>query len=157
MKTKEMTLQLQPNRWSCLATAFAMALDINVEDLIKDLGHDGSQILFPELDENGRAGHHIQEIMDYCLANSVRVVTIDAMPLSKYPGFEGRQYCSDEHLQGRMAHYLENYYGVLAGSTKEGYNHAVAWNGEKIYNPAGIIEADFEHLDIMHFFIVGKL
>ncbi len=154
MKIKSMTLQLQPNSWSCLATAFAMALDVNVADLIKDLGHDGSEILFPEI--NGRRGHHIQELLDYCLANGVRVITIDALPLSKYHGTESKQYMSNEDINGRMATYLQDYYGVLAGSANGG-NHAVAWNGKEIYNPSGIIESDFEHLEIMHFFIIGKL
>ncbi len=157
MKTKAMTLQLQPNRFTCLATAFAMALDVNVEDLIKGLGHDGSEILFPELGERGQRGHHIQELFDYCLANSIRIVTIDAMPLSRYKDTEPKMFLSQDAMNLRMANYLENYFGVLAGTTEHGCNHAVAWNGEKIFNPAGIIETNFEHLEIMHFFIVGKL
>lgn len=157
MKSKTMSLQLQPSRHSCLATAFAMALDINVDDLIHDLGHDGSRLLFPELGPFGVCGHHIQELLDYCLRNGIKVVTIDALPLSKYRGTEDRYYMSEEQTNERMAHYIENYYGVLAGSTLNGVNHAVAWNGQDIYNPSGIVEKNFEHIQIMHFFIVGKL
>ncbi len=40
-----MKLQTSPNRWSCLPTSFAMALDVRAGQVIKWLGHDGSQVV----------------------------------------------------------------------------------------------------------------
>lgn len=157
MKSKPMTLQLQPNKWSCLVTAFAMALDINVNDLIKSLGHDGSEIKFPELGERGRRGHHTQEIVDLCIKNGIKVVLIEAAPLGRHVGVEDQFYLTNDEMNFRMAYYLEHYYGVLCGMCSDTVAHAVAWNGESIYNPSGIVESSFEHLQIMSFFIVGKL
>ena len=45
-----LTQQYQPNRWSCMATAFAMALGIEVSKLIDSIGHDGSEIVEANLE-----------------------------------------------------------------------------------------------------------
>ena len=59
-----MKLQLQLERWQCAVTAFAMALDVPVTDLIRDVGHDGGSIIFPDLPEPGnRHGHSIYELI----------------------------------------------------------------------------------------------
>jgi hypothetical protein len=59
-----MQLLKQPNSWSCSVTAFAMALDVSIEKLICMVGHDGSEILWPELsDPLRRRGFHLQELM----------------------------------------------------------------------------------------------
>lgn len=43
--------QIQPNRWSCLITAWAMVLGEPVLDLISELGHDGSKIMIQNVPE----------------------------------------------------------------------------------------------------------
>lgn len=58
-----MRLQKQPNCWSCLPTAVAILLDVDLKDVLDKLGHDGSEILFPDLpDPIGRRAFVIQEI-----------------------------------------------------------------------------------------------
>ena len=57
-------MQLKPNRWSCSITAMAMALETPVQHLIEHLGHDGSEIVFPQLkDPMYRRGFHSQELI----------------------------------------------------------------------------------------------
>ena len=43
-----MILQRSPNAWSCMPTAFAMAVNAPVEDLILSIGHDGSEKTWPD-------------------------------------------------------------------------------------------------------------
>jgi len=54
-----MIIYTQPNTHSCLITSSAMLLKTPVENLIRQIGHDGSELI------NGNPrGHHIQEIID---------------------------------------------------------------------------------------------
>jgi hypothetical protein len=56
--------QKQPNQWSCFVTAFAMACRTPVEKIIKEIGHDGSAIIFPENPEPYcRRGFYPDEII----------------------------------------------------------------------------------------------
>ena len=64
-----MKLQVKRERWQCAVTAFAMALDIPVANLIEHLGHDGGSIVFPDLAEPAnRRGHSIYELIQAALA-----------------------------------------------------------------------------------------
>lgn len=52
----------QPNRWSCLPTAFALATGHSVQWMFDAIGHDGSEIVWPDLPEpQCRRAFHIQE------------------------------------------------------------------------------------------------
>src|SRR5260221_108718 len=78
-----MNLQKQPNRWSCLPTAFAMVLDISVKEVITEIGHDGSEIVYPNLEEpKCRRAFHIQELIDFAISIGVSVVPIEPLPSS---------------------------------------------------------------------------
>src|SRR6516225_7701878 len=99
MKSKPMTLQLQPSKMTCLITAFAMCLDVNVSDLMKAVGHNGTRVLFPELgDEFGQCGHSQQEIIDYCLRNGIKIVEIIPRPEVYHPNCLPRSYMSEEEI-----------------------------------------------------------
>lgn len=51
-----------PNGWSCVACAFANLLSVPLGDLLKQVGHDGSQIISDDLAEPlCRRGFHTQE------------------------------------------------------------------------------------------------
>lgn len=77
-----MTPQVKPQRWLCMVTAFAMALDLPVADLISEIGHDGSKIAFPHLPEPAcRAGHHVQEILPSLLSRGYSATPIEFCPI----------------------------------------------------------------------------
>ena len=57
-----MKLITQENRYSCVVCAFAMASARSVNDLIVSVGHDGSEIMFPDSDHPWR-GFHVQEMI----------------------------------------------------------------------------------------------
>jgi len=132
-----MTPLIQPNRWSCLAASFAMCLDISLEEVFEFLGHDGSEILWPELgDPFRRQSFHPQEMFDLCLQHLVIPVTIEYSPTVVV---DGTSYCtmSVESCQERFQDFLQNHTGVLGGTGQTGTPHAVAWDKSKCIDPRG--------------------
>ena len=79
-------LQHQPNRWSCMATAFAMALDIPVVEFINRIGHDGSEIVCPADEPGGRRGFHSQECITVALGFGLAATQIELFPASQFRG-----------------------------------------------------------------------
>jgi len=43
-----MKMQIQPDRASCLVFAAAMAIDIKADELLSGIGHDGTEIIWPD-------------------------------------------------------------------------------------------------------------
>jgi hypothetical protein len=78
-----MKLIRQPNRWSCLPTAFAIALDVSYDSIIKAIGHDGSKKIWPGLPEpRCRRSFHIREMIDVCYDLRYAVIEVDKQPIS---------------------------------------------------------------------------
>lgn len=155
-------LQIQPNRATCLITSFAMLLDIPVQKLIEEIGHDGLEIKYPDLPKpRCYKGHHPQEIIDYCLEKDWFVTEIIANPHSGDESDEtGYSIFTEETKQHRITRYLEDYSGVLTGLTNSNKRHAVVWDKETcmIYDPNGTIyvpnkEKNFK---IESFWIIGE-
>ena len=131
-----------PNRWSCLPTSFAMVMDVDVQDLIHHIGHDGSEIEWPEIGDDPwqRRAFHIQEIL--YVAHTVyneHFTVLQPCPVAQCLSHGGNHtYTIDK--QERFEQILHSYMGVLIGRV-----HAVAWNGHQILDPGGRItrEEDF--------------
>lgn len=159
-----MKLQLNPNAWSCLPVSFAMVLDVSVEEIIKQIGHDGSEKPYPN--SEWRAGFHIQECIDVVFSMGYSVTMIEANPqlipsltwsgtprVVQMPGWKS----NEERLQD----YLHYFDGVRCGylkSTKVG--HAVAWESlnKRVYDPRGKIYEKHEDCGLIttHFLIVQR-
>src|ERR1043165_661673 len=115
-----MKLLNSPNRWSCLPTAFAMCLDVEVQDILNWLQHDGSDIIWPELHEPyKRRSFGVSEMIDYCFFNKNRLVhCIDFHPvLAPPPDVTVTPYelYSEEYLSRRGIKYLDAGSGVITG------------------------------------------
>jgi len=83
-------LQKKPNRWSCSVTAFAMALHLPVEQLIDEIGHDGSEKIFTHLPEPMcRRGFHAQELIQVAWTNGYACTPIEMYPMLKCEPFTG--------------------------------------------------------------------
>lgn len=124
-----------PNRWSCLPTAFAIAAKVPLDRILGLVGHDGSEVIFPDLPEpNGRRGFHIQELVTAALQMGIRPVEIEAHPVREgdYKIEFPTQSCDDRFLG-----YLARHVGVLGGVGLLSYNyHAVAWDKRLVYDPS---------------------
>jgi len=142
-------LQQQPNRWSCLPTAFAMAFNIPVAKFIKLIGHDGSEIIFPDMSEPySRRSFHIQEMLRLSLINGFSVTELQPKPVSSVRGeLYALPYSKEE-----FEYYLKTYTGVLVGKT-----HAVYWDGTYILDPDCGRPYPIDKFNINMFFVINKI
>ena len=133
-----MRIQTQPNHWSCEVTAFAMALHTPVAELIEGIGHDGSEIIWPDLpDPMCRRGFHSQELVDECLKRGHSCTPIEWHPTiaaatgsNIYPIFISAWAATRAH------DYLEQSNSVLECEGRR-CRHAVNNDHGVIYDPCG--------------------
>jgi len=126
-----MILQRKPSRWSCLPVSFAMALDIPVEALFKELGHDGSLIMWPDLPEPAcRRGFHIQEMIEIALRRGYAVTPFELCPVLESGG---HQYAFDARWSA-FANVIDTSIGILEGQGIR-TRHAVAYYYGQIFDP----------------------
>lgn len=130
--------QRQPTGWSCLATSFAMALDLPVSALMDLVGHDGSEIVWPSLaDPICRRGHHPQEMVLAAHGLGFSVTPFEAYPSSiGAPGVEPFLVPMRGEADDRMRAIMSDATGVLTGTDWKGRRHAVAWDGRRMLDPA---------------------
>lgn len=154
-----MRLQLKPYPWSCLATSFAMVLDIDVQEFFELTGHTGSEIVFQRAEPMCRRGHHIDEAIRVCLLLG-RCVT----PVELFPGIAattqiGMQpqsilvcYPNLASNWVSFANFIATTSGVMEGRGIT-CNHAVAYSKGRIYDPDGR-EYDYspEACEARHFY-----
>lgn len=128
-----------PNSWSCLAASFATVLNLSVEQIVEYVEHDGSEVLWPHLnDPQKRRSFHIQEMIDVAVRFGYSVTPFEAMPRSRVKGQSS--VWNVEMRDGnayRINKYLGSGKGVLTGLNLIGKPHAVAWDGLKVHDPAG--------------------
>ncbi len=126
------------NNLDCILASAAMVMDINLSELKKRIGHDGKEIIFPNAPEPYcRRGYHIQEIIDQAFLDGWSVMDIQV-----HPGLD--PFIGDDPAfplpfpPKRIHNYLFNLPGIIAG-VRDNRNHAVAWDGNMIYDPSGLI------------------
>lgn len=130
-----MRLLKKPNRWSCLSTAFAMAIDRSFDEVIEAIGHDGSEIIWPELEEPfKRRAFHIEELQYIALRFGVILVQFS-------PGFHYSPSNNPLHGSAVPITYtfekeweavLKRFDGLFVGQCKGSKSdHAVAWNAKE--------------------------
>lgn len=136
-----MKLQFAPSTWACLPTSFAMVLDMPVYEVIKRIGHDGSEILWPHLsDPLRRRAFSLQELVDVCVSEQRFPVQVDA-DAAYGPDYDVDTLCDPfPDARARIERYL-HVPSVLIGLGERGNRHAVAWNPAEqlVYDPDGFV------------------
>lgn len=129
-------LQRQPNRWSCLPTALAILLGVDVQEIFEFLGHDGSEIRWPSLPEPWcRRSFHPQEVSHYALTKGYALVPF--APKMGYPpsGQMTSVRCMEDD---RFQSITDEWGGIFLGLTESGHSHAIAvWDGEYVDPTSG--------------------
>lgn len=141
----------QKNRYTCLVTSLAMLLDEDVEKLINLIGHDGSEIWFPDQSEPlNRRGHSTIEAVEVALTLGKALIEIPVNPgvynegnMSEYKTI----YAGDE-IEPRLKYYLKNYNAIIVGKTTRFSMHAAAWNKniQKVHDPKTGSIQDFKSI-----------
>ena len=134
-----MQLLLKPNGWTCLATSFAMALDVSYKELFARIGHDGSQILAQYCDPYQRRGHHIQECIEAALTLGYSVTPVELFPVLSSPIWGNHVVEFDCNWERFERHAHENR-GVITGAGVS-CGHAVAFDRGHVYDPDGWVYA----------------
>jgi len=118
-----------PNSWSCLPTAFAIALEVPLEAVLAIVGHDGSEERFKSLpDPQRRRGFHQQEMVKMCLEDGIAATPIELLP-SVAPYGDPVAYGDPRGECDWFFQNLRDSEGVLECRTSMGVGHAVAYSG----------------------------
>jgi len=128
--------------WNCSLTAAAMVMNEPITVLEQLIGHNGSEIIHPELGLNAqREGFHFQNIIDAAITLGFSVTLIQVDPIQTATGKDEYQvnFRDFESNETRFKAYLEGSIGIITGEASSGLWHAVAWDGEKCYDPQGRI------------------
>ncbi len=143
------------NSWSCIISAAAMVLDKHPDVIEECIGHDGSEIIFPELrDPARRRGFHVQEIIDCAHVYGYAVTPIEALPISTP---DGTLEYEIKFCKGRFKSYLKGNIGIITGRTRL-WGHAVAWDGVYVFDPrTGQMDVDGCLMDIDTFWLFSKI
>lgn len=129
---------------TCLVSALAMALEIEYIDVVKMLGHDGTKI-----QDGGMTGIHPQEVIDVLIKQGVIMVIIEQHPSFVPHNTLNTVSLWDElHREARFRNYIKGRNSVLIGENNQGGPHAVAYDGDKIFDPASSIQYPLEDFTI---------
>jgi hypothetical protein len=136
-----MNLQQRPEPWMCMPLAFAMALDVPVADLLEAIGHDGSEIVFPNLPEPlCRRCFHVQELILVALSRGLAVTPVELFPVlqpTEVSHFRKTVLYPDNNWR-RFEETLRASRGVIDG-TGSRHGHTVAYDHGRIYDPKGCV------------------
>lgn len=143
-----MKAQINPNYWSCLPTAFAMAIDKPVEWFIQQIGHPGAEE--PYTEKGLKAGFHEQECIEVLSKMDLACTPIELFPMiSPYPDKRDARPIffgmGEDANWMRIMRHMMDHPGVLTGvyrrpgKTPDTIGHATAWSHEKklVYDPIG--------------------
>lgn len=143
----------QPNQASCLPTAFASVLDVDVDAIFAYLGHDGTERVWPEAQPPlCYRSFHIQEMYEYALTRNYAVTTLAPVRVTLPLGSDVTHTSICEQFRD----YLRYYMCVLTGLSNQGFIHAVSWDGKNMMNPSlgKFVDSDFT---INHIHIVTRI
>jgi len=120
--------------------AFAMALEIPVGELLEELGHDGSELVFPNLPEPAcRRGFHIQELVHVALRRGFALTPVELFPvLESADGKQTQAILYRDNNWKRFADILTASRGVIDGAGFR-FRHMVAYDRGRIFDPKGHI------------------
>lgn len=149
-------LEVKPNRWNCLATATAMALDIPTTKFFELAGHDGSDVAFPWLPEPAcRRSHHIQEAVHVARQLGYSMSPFELFPQTLCAAkpttrLDGKCDTNVPVVQIRYGNHERLHHnwdvfkdlidcgrGIIECTTKQLGGHAVAYDNNYIFDPDG--------------------
>lgn len=134
-----MQMVLKRSPWSCILSSFAMALNVSPRLLIRFVGHDGGEVVFPDLPQPMcRRGFHIQELIQLAWHMGYNVTPIELLPV--IGSADGKDTIVVGELNSRFEYLMAlvaNNQGVMTGRGHS-CHHAVAFCNGEIFDPEGL-------------------
>jgi hypothetical protein len=141
-----MNLLTKPQRWMCAVTSFAMALNLTVEELCQQIGHDGSQIVNEMAEPWNRRGFATEELIEAALALGYSATPVHVTPYIVEPA-EYKPIPIFEDSESRFLRHLNTSLGVVEGQGRK-HPHMVAYDHGRIYDcDKGIYPFSFDTCD----------
>lgn len=120
---------------NCILMAFSKVTNLTTDELIRLLGHDGSEIIFPDLPEPlCRRGFDPREFIFPLYLKGMSVIQIDAF-IQRF--VNEKMYQIDNRTNMFFA--MKGNNGVLTGINQRGNYHAIAWINDQIHDMDGSI------------------
>lgn len=131
-----MNHQRKPTSWGCAITALAMTLDIPVEDVVAEAGHDGGEIIFPLLKEPAcRKGFHLQELVRIAWRHGFAMTPVELFPRIMATDHSKTHKVWDQtECKARFMGIINSTCGILEGYGKL-CHHAVYNRYGQIFDP----------------------
>jgi hypothetical protein len=143
-----MKLQASPNKYSCVAAAFAMVLELPVRKIFGILRHDGSEMVF----KNGQsAGFNPHECIIILAAYGYTCTPFEVNIISTNADNESylvTMGLTEDQRRQRVLNIMKGKRGVVIGINHVGNGHAMAWNGSYFFDPAGLMGSAFSGEDL---------
>ena len=136
-------LKMKTSEHKCLLYCAAMVLGTTVKSLEDLIGYTGMEKIHPDLEEPFCfRGIHIQEIQ-YCFFAAHKAL-IEWEPMPRLGPDE--DHSISIYTEKQSIEYLNKFLGKTIGILASDTHHAVAWDGNNVYDPNGIIKTidDFE-------------
>ena len=134
-------MNLNPNNWSCLPTAFANIIEIPVGSFIASIGHDGSAQPFDHPFAEVRQGFHVQECIEVLDQYGYSATRIDLRPmLQAHEAGNPIKVNMLEGAEARLARHMASSEGVIIGNLIHNQpikGHAISWVRGMCYDPRG--------------------
>lgn len=152
-----MDIQVTPNRWSCLPVSLAMLVGRHHASIFKTIGHDGSEIRFPNLEEPfNRRGFELFEIIDAALQLGFAAIPLEVSPrLISFDDDLEVACLTPEQERARLERAMNSFTGICCGTMKHNklVPHACAWDGMSLFDPTGFVYPSSK-MDIDIFIVV---
>jgi hypothetical protein len=125
----------------CTIYAAAMVLDTQPQQLINEIGHDGTEIIYPDREHpHNMRGVHKQEILDCFARRGYGILQVEIMPVLGNVHGDSTPVYNKETAVARFLTYLTDHRSILYGQgphTGEAM-HAVAYERGIVYDPVGV-------------------
>lgn len=124
----------QPNKWSCSIASLAMLLDLSFDQVIQEIGHDGSELWWSD-DPRPQRAFSIQELIDVALRHGIALIQIDGCPATSDSKGDRPRPIFPDSFETRLMSHMEGNKGLVTGYYAPDKFHMVAWDGSKVHDP----------------------
>lgn len=133
---------------TCMVASLAMVWGCDFKDVVRLLGHDGTEKVFLA-SAYPRRGIHDQEVMDVAYKDGYAMMIIEGLPRLSPRDNEAEYVIMNtlENLTDRLESYIKGKYAVLIGLNSDGMGHCVAYDGDLIFDPASGRKYDLDSPD----------